>query len=933
VTGPRRTTLIGRENALAVLHDAVRAAADGVSTGVVVRGEAGVGRTRLVDEAAARARRRGMAVLVGRAVQGGGPFRPVAEALLGYLRTAPVPESAALRPFRAALSRLLPGWAAPEMESIIDPLVVLGEGVVRLLREIAAGAGGCVLVLEDLHWSDPDTLGLVEYLLPGVAGSSVCVVLSWRTDEGPADRLERLRRSPDVRVLDVSPMDDADVERLAMTVLGGAVPAPVLRFLVEAAQGVPLYVEELLAGLVDSGTLVAGPHGWAVRGALARPVPRSLAGLVAERLAALPPASRRVLAAAAVAGHTFDRKNLAPVAEVDRQSVAAALRDGVTARLLAAGSLSWRHAVTRQAVLDGLAVTDLAALALRTARVLDVADALSIEADGPRVVELYVTGGAPERAVDLLVRLARRAFARGAGRSAVALLERAADLGGGPEVAVERVRVLALTGHGERALALGAEALTGTTGHWRTELSLSLARAAVTAGDWDRATACLDGAAAPEDPRVTALAADISFGAGDVVRAATLARDAADAAERARLPATLCEALEVAARCARTTDPVAAARAFRRAAEVAEAHALLPWRIRALFGLRAVELLTTGATAPLEEVADLARDAGMLAEVVGIEWVLTDHASMTDGPGPALERARQCADLAGRVRLWHTHAMALVKVAHGHLAHGRVEDVESVLDTATARVPGSVDVTAAVLAVRATHALVHRDDARALALLERAVGPVLDHRSGALLPYCGLWALLRAASGPAAGAEAVARLRASTPAIRPANLGGTHYAEAVLHARAGRDAEAAASLRAGDDLLRDQRWIGRLLRLVLWGDMVTHGWGDPVGGLRADLAEWQAAGDEPPAGVCRDLLRRAGAKVPRRGRGEAPVPAALRTVGVTSREMDVLRLVAQGLSNAEVAGRLFLSRRTVETHVASLLRKTGAVRRADLSLP
>jgi DNA-binding NarL/FixJ family response regulator len=88
-------------------------------------------------------------------------------------------------------------------------------------------------------------------------------------------------------------------------------------------------------------------------------------------------------------------------------------------------------------------------------------------------------------------------------------------------------------------------------------------------------------------------------------------------------------------------------------------------------------------------------------------------------------------------------------------------------------------------------------------------------------------------------------------------------------------------------------------------------------------------GDEHLARTCRDLLRRAGAPT-RRGRGGTPVPSHLRGIGVTTREMDVLALIADGLTNRESAERLFVSARTVETHVANLLTKTGTASRADL---
>ena len=99
--------------------------------------------------------------------------------------------------------------------------------------------------------------------------------------------------------------------------------------------------------------------------------------------------------------------------------------------------------------------------------------------------------------------------------------------------------------------------------------------------------------------------------------------------------------------------------------------------------------------------------------------------------------------------------------------------------------------------------------------------------------------------------------------------------------------------------------------------------------LRADLAAHEQAGDAVLARTCRDLLRRAGAPTPRT-RGGVAVPPRLRALRVTAREAEVLGLVAQGLTNAQVAERLFLSPRTVDTHVANLLAKTGAPSRTQL---
>ncbi len=124
-------------------------------------------------------------------------------------------------------------------------------------------------------------------------------------------------------------------------------------------------------------------------------------------------------------------------------------------------------------------------------------------------------------------------------------------------------------------------------------------------------------------------------------------------------------------------------------------------------------------------------------------------------------------------------------------------------------------------------------------------------------------------------------------------------------------------------------WWRRFLRLLALEAALRDGWRDPVPQLRADLAAFESAGDDRLARTCRDLLRQAGAAT-RRGRGDSIVPPELRALGVTSRETDVLRLVAAGRTNAEIAAQLVLSRRTVETHVANLLGKTGRARRTEL---
>jgi DNA-binding CsgD family transcriptional regulator len=165
----------------------------------------------------------------------------------------------------------------------------------------------------------------------------------------------------------------------------------------------------------------------------------------------------------------------------------------------------------------------------------------------------------------------------------------------------------------------------------------------------------------------------------------------------------------------------------------------------------------------------------------------------------------------------------------------------------------------------------------------------------------------------------------------PINEALVGYAEAVHLGRHGGPADAAfddaEAAVAGLDMFAGLLHLGRRLAAEA---ALRDGWGDPVVWLRSAAAFFADSGHQRVAAACRSLLQTAGAPVPRRGRGNSPVPQELRGAGVTSRETDVLTLVGAGMSNVEIAGRLYLSPRTVETHIGRLLAKTGRADRAEL---
>jgi DNA-binding CsgD family transcriptional regulator len=150
----------------------------------------------------------------------------------------------------------------------------------------------------------------------------------------------------------------------------------------------------------------------------------------------------------------------------------------------------------------------------------------------------------------------------------------------------------------------------------------------------------------------------------------------------------------------------------------------------------------------------------------------------------------------------------------------------------------------------------------------------------------------------------------------------------------GRSAEADQEWQRGIDLLRGYERVDWLLHVTAWlvaASAADDGWGRPVDWMQDAVRWFSTHGYQPLAAAARRFLLGQGAPAPRRGRGESTVPPSLAARGVTSREVDVLRLLDQRLTNAEIASRLYLSHRTVEKHVASLLRRTGSASRSDLA--
>jgi DNA-binding CsgD family transcriptional regulator len=941
--------LVGRDAECDQLQAAVAAARASRGGTLFLTGEAGIGKSRLVRETTRMAGVCGLPVLTGRAVAGGmpTPFRPFAEALGSTGRARALPASEELDPFRPMLGRLIPQWRRPGVTVAEESLVFLGEAVLRLLR-VLAGDAGCVLILEDLHWADQETLGLLEYLADNLSAERVLCLVTLRAGEGAeAASLARvLEARGSAAVLALRRLDPAAMTRMALACVGtDDLPGEVHAFVAERAEGIPFLVEEVLAGLIGAQELIERDGRWCAGDLVAPGVPATFADTIGHRLAAAGTGARHVIAAAAVLGRRFDWALLSQVTGLPDAEVAAALRQGVDLQLIEADreSFRFRHALTHDAVLATL---------LPPERVLLAGQALAaVEAAHPGLpgawcllaADLAERAGHRVRAAALLLEAGRRDLAVGALASAEQALTRARGVTG-PDDAVRRTEVdealtevFAMSGQVDRAIQMGQTLLArlgdGVPSPRTANLHLGIARAAIAGARWAEAVASLQvarRASGAYAAQVDAFAAEVAAGQGRLAEADELARSALHAAERDGLPEVACEALEVIGRVARQHDLEEAEDAFDRAAVTAQAHGLRLWRLRALHELGTIDQLRTESVSRLQQARELAVAQGALALTATLDLQIAAGLNKQFRADEALAAAGRSADASRRFRL-ATLPMALIFQATAHAIRGEAQDMEARIAEAVSIAPDDQDVLGCAWGhCRATLSLLAEDLSQAHAQMATGAALILGSPATIAPPFLGLWPLLGALLGRDADHDA-ARVRAAhgTRHLVVAALLG--YAEAIVSGRRGDPAAAEAAFAAADGQMGPLvSWYRNYARRLAAEAALADSWGEPVSWLREAAAYFAARGDDRVAGACRGLLRRAGAPVPRRRPGDGELPGPLRALGVTEREADVLRLVAQGLGNREIAERMFLSPRTVEKHVASLLAKTG-LRRAQLA--
>jgi DNA-binding CsgD family transcriptional regulator/tetratricopeptide (TPR) repeat protein len=896
--------LIGREPELAALAGLARRAAAGEGAFVLVCGDAGVGKTRLLAELRVRLPA-GMLAFRGICLEyAPSPMGPLVEIVSAFQQHA-----------SAAGGTALP---APTGDDPVDKRRLF-ERIAQTLRA-GASARPFAAIVDDAHWADTATIELLQFLLQTLADARVLVVVAYRTDEltraHPLNALiARAARARHAQHIELEPLGQAQVHELIDATLPAnlTVPLDTLREVRDRSEGNPLFAEELLKAVVD------GARSGHLRSAL----PLSLHGLLLERLRRLRHDDVRLLEIAALVGRRFDAAFLARIAERDATSLEPFLRLAIDEHYLIEdtdepGWFTFRHALTRETILSGMLAMQTRAMHLR------IAQEIEREADrDTRAAELAEhywcaarlaqCAGHAERAGDLA--RARHAYAEAAelyeralacgvadAQRLAALHEKAAAVYvslGGSRKALEHLEAAA--GHHEAVGNVGqlievqldlALALrrTGQTGraldvlHRAADSSkqsandrlllksaVQLAQLRALAEEWPQVESHLRDAepllgAADERDRVrfaTSRAAlrlakgDLDGWRDDSDRATSIARSYGD-------PTLIAFALTNYGVDARKFAQLeAAAACFREAAEIGRSYGTLYTATFARLGYANVLYLTGRLAAARDEMH------GVLAEL---------HESTT-------------------VRILVAQfGVALATVLRDENLFNRCYAPET-LEAAFAT--GEPIQYAPLAATVAEHHLAAGDDAAAAAMLQRVLGSLPEgwEDCEVLLPIAVCCS--RADVERARAHFSQARARTRNPFVDAA--------------RELFDAYAAARFGGRDAKLRRAKAAAAAFRQL----------GMPL--LEAEAYELA----EQPAravGVCERIgaLRLPRRLAPRSQRRPA-------TMQLTAREREIVQLALRGMPNGAIADELSLSERTVEAHMAAAYRKIGVRSRGELA--
>jgi len=487
----------GRADAYATLLAAWKETIEGARRAVLVSGEPGIGKTRLVTELVRYAHEQGATVLWGRCDEElSVPFEPFAEALRHYVSCVPADRvKAELGALGGELSRILPdlsarvpGLAAPVQTDPETERHRLFEAVGDLLAAISHN-DPVVLVLDDIHWADKPSLLMLRHVLRSGTPMRLFVLGTYRDTDLDrshplADVLAELRRHPGVDRLDLDGLDPAEVATFMESAAGHDLDEPGLELagaIYAETQGNPFFVGEVLLHLVESEAIVYRDGRWTRAMTLEEVgIPEGIREVLGRRLSRLSDTANQALAIGAVIGATFDFATIEAAGGPTGDELFEALDEAARASVVrevpgTVGRYAFSHALVRAALYEELTTNRRVRMHWRIGEALEARYQRHLDAHLDEIAYQFVEGalaGDPRKAVD---------YCRRAGEQAVT------------DLAFE-----AAAQHFERALG-ALELVDGNDMALRCDLQLALATALNSAGDERRRDAMFAAAASAQE--------------------------------------------------------------------------------------------------------------------------------------------------------------------------------------------------------------------------------------------------------------------------------------------------------------------------------------------------------------------------------------------------------------------------------------------------